>query len=72
VCSTTEARIAQICRAIEELADSSSEPGCELAPSAASTAEDHRPERLAAIWAMIADIDPDLAKRMRGYLAGPE
>ena len=28
--------------------------------------------RLAAIWAMVAEADPELARRVRGYLAAPE
>jgi hypothetical protein len=88
------ARIDRVCRAIEELAWSSSERGDEP-PAAAAAAQsgdvaepDHRggratvtgegssagaagddmADRLAAIWAMIADIDPELAKRLPGYL----
>jgi hypothetical protein len=94
VCSTTAARIARVCRAIEELASNSSERGCGP-PAVAAAAQpgdaaqpDHRAgraavtgegssagaasgdvaDRLAAIWAMIADVDPELARRLPGYL----
>jgi hypothetical protein len=63
VCSTTADRIARVCRAIEELADHSSEPAGTVA------AGDDIADRLAAVWAMIADADPELAKRLPGYLA---
>lgn len=66
MCSTTAARIARICRAIEELADHSSEP------RDAAEAADDMTDRLAEIWAMIADMDPELARRLPGYLTATE
>jgi len=112
MCSTTGARLARICRAIEELADHSGQeagkrPGtsesaeatptagsCEAAESAGASrsADPNRSgettaagdrgaaagergaaagevaRRLAEIWAMVADADPELAKRLPGYL----
>ena len=63
MCSTRAAGIDRVCRAIEELASRSSEP------DGAPVADDDVAGRLAAIWAMIADIDPELAKRLPTYLA---
>jgi len=37
-----------------------------------SAAGDDVADRLAAIWAMIADADPELARRMPGYLAAAD
>jgi len=80
-------QLARICRAIEELAGRSAtggntgartaaEPGEAAAPGSDDTeTEDDltaRLARLAAIWAMMAEADPELAKRLPGYLAGPE
>ena len=78
MCSTTAAQLARICRAIEELAghpgrrdgaaehlagrdDTAPAPG-EGAPDDALRA------RLAEIWAMVAEADPELARRVPGYL----
>jgi hypothetical protein len=74
MCSTTTARIARICGAIEELAGSG--PGDvtgtgETAGAGQPAAEDVA-GRLAAIWSMIADADPELAKRLPAYLAAAE
>jgi hypothetical protein len=85
--SNTGGQLARICRAIEELADRSAtggnagagtaaEPGAAAAPGSGDTgAQDDltaRLARLAAIWAMVAEADPELAKRLPGYLADPE
>jgi hypothetical protein len=56
--STTEESLGQICQAIDELADMTKE----AAPVA----------RLAAIWDMVADANPELAKRLPGYLSAAE
>jgi hypothetical protein len=85
MCSTASAQLARICRAIEELADRSAtgggnastgtaaEPGQSAAPGSDDTgAEDDLTGRLAAIWAMVAEADPGLARRLPGYLADPE
>jgi hypothetical protein len=77
-------QLARICRAIEELADRQAAGGraaapttAESGPAAASEAGagvtgDDLAARLAAIWAMVADADPELARRLPGYLAAPE
>jgi hypothetical protein len=87
MCSNTSGQLARICRAIEELAGHSvtgdnasagtaAEPGEAAAPGPDDTAAEDdlaaRLARLAAIWAMVAEADPELAKRLRGYLADPE
>ncbi len=92
MCSTTAARIARICGAIEELADRLGEPdgGPATAWAAApdgnpgtagaegettgvgQPAADDVAGRLAAIWSMIADANPELAKRLPAYLAAAE
>jgi hypothetical protein len=64
MCSTTSERLTRIGMAIDELA-------------ADSLAADHAgsdtgmQDRLARIWAMIAELDPELARRMPRYGPGP-
>jgi hypothetical protein len=61
MCSTTGERLARLGRAIDELAADSRE-------QARADAAD----RLADIWAMVAELDPELASRLPGYHAAPE
>jgi hypothetical protein len=66
MCSTVEERLALIGRAIDEVEAAASAgklSGAEVAELAA---------RLAHIWAMIAELDPGLARRLRGYAADGE
>ncbi|HEY6277632.1 MAG TPA: hypothetical protein VIX86_15000 [Streptosporangiaceae bacterium] len=60
MCSTVEERLALIGKAIDEVAAASVTPGAGL---------DHLAARLAQIWAMVAELDPALAGRLRGYTA---
>ena len=61
MCSTWEARLASLRAAIDEVAlAAQSDPG-EHVDVGELTA------RLASIWAMIAELDPGLAARLRGY-----
>lgn len=53
MCSTLADRLARIERAIDELA----------AESGTAAAAD----RLARLWQMVADLDPELSRRMAGY-----
>ena len=75
MCSNAAARIARICAAIEELAGPLSEQeGVRAAVGGAAHpgpdgADGDVAGRLAAIWAMIAEADPELARRLPGYLA---
>jgi hypothetical protein len=57
VCSTPEAALDALARAIDELA----------ADSGAGAAPGHLAERIARLWGMIADLDPELARRRSGY-----
>jgi hypothetical protein len=60
MCSTTRQRLALIGMAIDELAADS------RAPDRAGSDEDMQ-DRLARIWAMVAELDPELAKRVPMY-----
>jgi hypothetical protein len=84
MCSSGGGQLARICRAIEELADrqaagdsAAASTTAESGQAAASEADgdvagDDLAARLAAIWAMVAEADPELARRLPGYLAAPE
>jgi hypothetical protein len=64
MCSTVEERLAVIGRAIDEVAAAAAAlPGAGL---------DDLAGRLAQIWAMVAELDPALAGRLRGYTAGSD
>jgi hypothetical protein len=64
MCSTLEARLAMLRAAIDEvaLAARAGQPGHVGAEDLAT--------RLAGLWGMIAELDPALAARLRGY--GPD
>ena len=64
MCSTREARLATLRAAIDEVA-----LAARTGPSGHVEASDLA-ERLAGLWAMIADLDPALAARLRGYDPG--
>jgi hypothetical protein len=68
MCSTTSERIARIGAAIDELAAESghSRPGGH--GDQADQADDIS-GRLAQLWAMVAELDPELARRLPRYLA---
>jgi hypothetical protein len=83
MCSTAAGRLTRICRAIEELAgqpdggngeastDRGDGRGRRHGPGAGpgeGAADGEIAVRLAAIWAMIAEADPELARRVPGYL----
>jgi len=73
VCSNAAARIDRICAAIEELAGPLDEQdGLSAAAAGPGSADDKVVGRLAAIWAMIAEADPELARRLPGYLAADD
>ena len=80
--STNDSRLAMIGAAIDELAEASRAasraPGAPGIPGASgpsgpgSPPDDPGPsgtlaERVARIWAMVADLDPGLAQRLSGY-----
>ncbi len=61
MCSTPDLRLILIGTAIDELAE-----------AAAAEAVDTLAGRLAELWAMVAAIDPELARRLPGYTdSGP-
>jgi hypothetical protein len=66
MCSTVEGRLAMIGKAIDEVAAAVSEG------AAAGAGLDDIAGRLARIWAMLAEVDPALARRLRGYNADTE
>jgi hypothetical protein len=71
MCSTMDAQLGRICRAIEELAArSASGDGAPRRTAPVAAPDDIA--RLAAIWDMIAAADPELAKRLPGYLTPPD
>jgi len=65
VCST-EDRLARIGEPIDEVAEAASEAAASGAGMADLTAQ------LARIWAMLAELDPALAARLRGYSVDSE
>ena len=68
--SMTDPRLAMIGAAIDELAEASraasGSPGTSSIPGAPDTSGSLA-ERVARIWAMVADLDPGLAQRLSGY-----
>ena len=65
MCST-EDRLARIGEAIDEVAAAASQGAASGAGMADLTAQ------LARIWAMLAELDPALASRLRGYSVDSE
>jgi hypothetical protein len=63
MCSTREARLARISAAIDEVATAARGGG--------HADIDELANRVADIWAMVADLDPTLAARLRGYYPDP-
>lgn len=68
--SITDPRLAMIGAAIDELAEAfraaGSTPGTGSTPGAPDTSGTMA-ERVARIWAMVAELDPGLAQRLPGY-----
>jgi hypothetical protein len=62
VCSTQESPLDRLARAIDDLA----------ADSRDGAAHADLAERIARLWAMLADLDPELAKRRPGYEAAED
>ena len=63
MCSTTGERLATIGNAIDELAAAAA---TEARAGQSGQAGDIA-DRLARLWAMVADLDPELARRLPGY-----
>ncbi len=60
MCSTAAQRIAEIGQAIDDLAGEA---------EARAGAPDPRVARLAELWGLLAELDPEIAKRLAGYQA---
>jgi hypothetical protein len=60
MCSTPGERLAKIGAAIDDLA-------ADAAASAPPRSAEDMTDRLARLWAMIAELDPELARRLPGY-----
>ena len=65
MCSTAAERLARLGQAIDDLAADSQ-------TSVRATGHDHVTDRVAGIWAMLAELDPGLDSRLAGYYAPPE
>jgi hypothetical protein len=61
MCSTTGERLARIGSAIDELAEAAAAGAGPSGPAGDIA------DRLARLWAMVADLDPELARRLPGY-----
>jgi hypothetical protein len=64
MCSTPDSRLDRLGSAIEELAAEAAEVAAGAAEEPGALAG-----RLVELWAMVADLDPALAQRLRGYTA---
>lgn len=76
MCSTSEQRIAQIGQAIDDLAAQADPAGAganaedgQARASAGGFDEDKVMTRLAELWAQLAQLDPEVAKRLPTYEA---
>jgi hypothetical protein len=67
MCSTPDARLALIGQAIDKLAEEA-RTGTQ-ATGAKGAAADDVMQRLAEIWAMVAELDPGVAQRLPRYAA---
>jgi hypothetical protein len=71
MCSMTDPRLAMIGTAIDELAEAARAEA--TAAGSRPGAADTMAERVADIWAMVADLDPGLAQRLSRYTdQGPQ
>jgi hypothetical protein len=52
--------------------DTTNEPGAGVVAESSEPTADDTAARLAAIWEMVADANPELAKRLPGYLSAAE
>jgi hypothetical protein len=67
MCSTAEQRLAEIGRAIDDLAAEALADQA-LAEHRAKTGDrDEVVGKLAELWALLAELDPDIARRMPTY-----
>lgn len=77
MCSKTDERLALIGMAIDELAEAAraaaGDAGADIPDTLAqdTLTQDAMAERVAGIWAMVADLDPALAHRLSQYTGQP-
>lgn len=77
MCSKTDERLALIGTAIDELAEAArvaaGDGGADTPDTLAqdTLTQDAMAERVAGIWAMVADLDPALAHRLSQYTSQP-
>jgi hypothetical protein len=77
MCSITDVRLALIGTAIDELAEAARVAARDAGAGVSDTmsqdamTQDVIAERVAGIWAMVADLDPALAHRLSQYTAQP-
>jgi hypothetical protein len=64
MCSTAAQRIAEIGRAIDDLAVKAG-PTAQAGPAVGDT--DPIVARLAELWALLAELDPEVGRRLAGY-----
>ena len=67
MCSMTDPRLAMIGTAIDELAEAARADAAAGAGDSRPGTADTMAERVAGIWAMVADLDPGLAQRLSQY-----
>ena len=67
MCSTKDERLAQIGRAIAQIGRAIDELAADSVPPRRAGSDASMEDRLARIWAMIAELDPELARRMPRY-----
>jgi hypothetical protein len=70
MCSITDSRLAMIGTAIDELAAAARDEAARTRAGDEPGTSDTMAERLAGIWAMVADLDPGLAERLSRYTDG--
>lgn len=69
MCSITDPRLTMIGTAIDELAEAARAEAAHPRPSWGTS--DTMAERVAGIWAMVAELDPGLARRLAQYTEPP-
>jgi ribosomal protein L17 len=67
MCSTAEQRLAEIGRAIDDLAAKARGEQGAAERRAQAGDRDEVVGKVAELWALLAELDPDIARRMSGY-----
>ena len=71
MCSTKDERLAQIGRAIAQIGRAIDELAADSVAPRRAGSDAGMEDRLARIWAMIAELDPELARRVPDYHPDP-